>query len=167
MPKLNGESLRQAAGAFGWGLASGLTAGPLIFGSAFAGYRVGRGGRGGGGLLLAAVGLLAGFVVTLAWLVSQMVSSGCPSCVDALIIAPPTFGILLVPLAVGYWFGRRSKGTENVHSPTRRLMSRWSGSAPGRAYGRLIDVGLRGRLVVVAATLALVYLLGLLASSKK
>jgi hypothetical protein len=46
-------------------------------------------------------------------------------------------------------------------------MSRWSGSAPGRAYGRLIDVGLRGRLVVVAATLALVYLLGLLASSKK
>jgi len=65
------------------------------------------------------------------------------------------------------WSETRPKGTENVHSPTRRLMSRWSGSALGLAYGRLKDGGLRGRLVVVAATLALVYLLGLLASSKK
>jgi len=64
--------------------------------------------------------LLAGFVVTLAWLVGQMVSSGCPSCVDALIFAPPTFGILLVPLAVGYWFGRRShrRWAERARLPT-------------------------------------------------
>jgi hypothetical protein len=74
---------------------------------------------------------------------------------------------IVIVLLTLIWVRDCPKGTENVHSPTRRLMSRWSGSAPGRAYGRLIDLGLRGRFVVVAATLALVYLLGLIATSKK
>jgi hypothetical protein len=52
--------------------------------------------------------MLVGFSITLTLLVLSMVNSGCPSCVDGLIVAPGTFVFLLVPLTFGYWLSRRS-----------------------------------------------------------
>jgi hypothetical protein len=54
------------------------------------------------------VGLLAGFVCYATWLVGGAVTSGCPSCIDAVIVLPWVFLVLLVPFVVGYWLGRRS-----------------------------------------------------------
>jgi len=54
--------------------------------------------------------MLVGFVLIITLLIPAMVGPGCPSCVDMFILAPPTFGILLVLFAVGYGFGRWSRG---------------------------------------------------------
>ncbi len=62
------------------------------------------------------------------------------------------------------WSQTRPNEPVDVHSPYGRLMQRWNSSVLGRAYERLHGQGLRGRLVVVAAMLALVYLLGLIAT---
>jgi hypothetical protein len=94
--------------AFGWGLFSGYTFGPLIVGSAVVGYLIGKSGGGRRTLAIASLGMLAGFAITMTFLVTSMVNSGCPSCVDALIVAPGAFLFLLAPLAFGYWLSRRS-----------------------------------------------------------
>jgi hypothetical protein len=95
----------RVAAPMGLGFASGLVAGPLWLGSAVPGYLVGRAGL---GAALPVGGLIAGFVCTAAWLVNGMVTSGCPSCIDALIVLPWVFPFLLVPFGVGYWLGKRS-----------------------------------------------------------
>lgn len=90
----------------GLGLASGALMGPMALGTAIPGYVVGRAGAGRG---LAIVGLFVGFVCSGVWLVTSMVAQGCPSCIDALIVLPWIFPIMLGPFAVGYWLGRRSR----------------------------------------------------------
>jgi hypothetical protein len=94
--------------AFGWGLFSGYTFGPLIVGSAVVGYLIGKSGGGRRNLAIASLGMLVGFSITMTFLVTSMVNSGCPSCMDALIVAPGAFLFLLGPLAFGYWLSRRS-----------------------------------------------------------
>jgi hypothetical protein len=95
----------RVAAPIGLGFASGLVFGPLWLGTVVPGYLVGRAGL---GRALPVVGLLAGFVCSAAWLVNGMVTSGCPSCIDAVIVLPWTFLFLLPPYAVGYWLGKRS-----------------------------------------------------------
>ncbi|MEO5940634.1 MAG: hypothetical protein ABIQ76_07080 [Candidatus Limnocylindrales bacterium] len=104
-------------GAFAWGLVSGALLGPLLIGAAFAGYRVGYTGRGFGGFAITALGLLAGSAVAMVLLINGAVKSGCPSCVDAFIVAPAAFFFLLGPLAIGYWLGRRSYDRWRVSEP--------------------------------------------------
>ena len=87
------------------GFVSGLVAGPLFLGSIVPGYLVGRAGLGRGRPIL---GLFAGFVIYATWMVNGMVTSGCPSCVDAIIVLPGVFLFLLLPFALGHWLGRRS-----------------------------------------------------------
>ena len=95
----------RVAAPVGLGFASGLVAGPLWFGTAIPGYLVGRAGLGRG---LPVMGLLAGFACFAAWLVTGMVNSGCPSCIEALIVVPWAVPFLLAPFAFGYWLGKRS-----------------------------------------------------------
>ena len=148
MPDRTGESLVQrAAGwpsrhprvvAFSWGLFSGYTFGPLLVGSAVVGYLVGKSGGGLTSLGVSALGMLAGFVMTLTLLVSSAVNSGCRSCVDIFIVAPGVFGMLLIPLGLGYWFSRRSsrpaaepgdaQGTDTAETDRAgRAQSDWRG----------------------------------------
>jgi hypothetical protein len=87
---------------------SGYTVVPLLVASAVVGYLVGKSGGGLRSLGVSALGMLAGFVMTLTLLVSSAVTSGCRSCVDIFVVAPGVFGMLLMAVAVGYWFGRRS-----------------------------------------------------------
>src|SRR4051812_29432659 len=100
----------RVAAPIGLGFVSGLLFGPLWIGSVVPGYLVGRTGL---GRALPIVGLFAGFASSAAWLVNGMVTSGCPSCIDAVIVLPWTFLFLLAPYATGYWLGKRSfRGSE-------------------------------------------------------
>ncbi len=85
------------------GVLSGLLFGPMFFGSAIPGYLVGKAGT---GARICAAGLFFGFAVTTVGMVNAMVASGCPSCVDALIVAPYASVFLLVPFGIGRLVGR-------------------------------------------------------------
>jgi hypothetical protein len=87
------------------GVASGLVFGPMWIGTAVPGYVVGRTNS---GAKACAAGLFIGFAFTMFWLVKSMVDSGCPSCVDAVLVAPYTYLLLLVPFAVGRFLGQRA-----------------------------------------------------------
>jgi hypothetical protein len=41
-------------------------------------------------------------------MISSMVNNGCPSCVDAVIVAPMAVVLFIPPLAMGFWLGARS-----------------------------------------------------------
>src|SRR4051794_11853610 len=94
------------------GFPSGIGFGPLFLGSSVAGYLVGRAGLGRRNL---ALGLCLGFFCGATWLVNGMVASGCPSCVDAVIVLPEVLVFLLVPLAIGHAMGRRSLRRREAH----------------------------------------------------
>jgi hypothetical protein len=111
----------RVAAPLGLGFGSGLTFGPFLLGSAIPGYLVGRAGLGGARSVL---GLFGGFICYAAWLVNAMVASGCPSCIDAVIVLPWTFLFLLIPFAVGYWLGRRSyRSTRQAAVSGSRIIS--------------------------------------------
>jgi hypothetical protein len=108
-PAVGCTARHRFVGPLGLGLAAGLTGGGFFIGSSVSGYIVGRAGVGTAGLLLSAGGLLGGLAVVVALGVNSAVSSGCPSCVDALIALPGALMLFLVPFAIGYWLGRRAQ----------------------------------------------------------
>ena len=99
---------------FLWALGSGLLLGPLWVGAAVVGFFI---GRAGGSYRAAALGSLLGGVAITVFMVKAMVSSGCPSCVDALIVAPFTILVLVGTLGVGYAVGRAAGRRRERSSP--------------------------------------------------
>ena len=96
------------AGPLTWGLASGLTGGPLFFGSFLPGWAMGLAGGGAQRVWLSIGGMFAGFALVVGFVIVSSMDT-CPSCVDAVIVAPFSFIFLLLPYAVGYWFGLRRR----------------------------------------------------------
>ena len=114
MPNAARKVRQSTASDFTWGLLSGLTLGPMWIGTGVLGFFVGR--RGPGGLLTAAFGLFIGFMAIVALIVGGS-SQSCPSCIDALIVAPFTFVMLLPVLLVGHWLGIRSYRRRTAADP--------------------------------------------------
>jgi hypothetical protein len=85
------------------GVLSGLLFGPVLLGAAVPGYLVGKAGA---GKWICAAGLFVGFAVTTVGMVNAMVGSGCPSCVDAMIMAPVAYVFLLIPFGIGCLLGQ-------------------------------------------------------------
>ena len=98
---------RRIAAAFAWGMVSRLLAGPMYLGSLVPGYLVGRTGLGKPALASVCGGFLVGITATMVFMISSMVSSGCPSCIDASIVAPFAVVLFIPPLAIGFWLGQR------------------------------------------------------------
>ena len=88
------------------GVLSGLLYGPVLIGAVVPGYLVGKAGA---GKSICAAAMLVGFAMTTVGMVNAMVGSGCPSCVDAMIMAPFAYVFLLVPFGVGCLLGSRRR----------------------------------------------------------
>ena len=94
------------AGPLTWGLASGMTFGPLFLGSFLPGWAMGLAGGGAQRVCLSIAGMFAGFALVVGLVIGSSLET-CPSCVDAVIVAPFSFIFLLLPYGIGYWFGLR------------------------------------------------------------
>ncbi len=99
---------RRFAGPLSWGLLSGLTLGPLLFGAAIPGYVIGRAGGGRERVLLWIVGMLLGITLLIGWIIASSANPTCHSCVDSVIILPFTSMYVVIPYGVGHWLGRRA-----------------------------------------------------------
>ncbi len=99
---------RRFVGPLSWGILSGVTLGPIVFGAAIPGYVIGRAGGGRERVLLWIGGMLLGLLLLAGWIISSSANSTCPSCVDSVIILPFTSLYLLIPYGVGHWLGRRA-----------------------------------------------------------
>jgi hypothetical protein len=115
VPKLNligraaGWTARHPrAGPFAWGLTAAAAGLFTLIGSSVPGYIVGRAGVGRAGLVLSACAFVIGFEIVVALEISRAASS-CPSCADALILAPVGSLLFLIPFVIGYWLGNRAK----------------------------------------------------------
>ncbi|HEX5012838.1 MAG TPA: hypothetical protein VFV72_01675 [Candidatus Limnocylindrales bacterium] len=96
---------------FALGFASGITGGGVLLGGVVLGYVVGRSGLGAAGAAVGAIGSILGSTILFAWLVWGMVSSGCPSCIDAVIfgwMVPLFYAVpFLIGCGIGSWrYGR-------------------------------------------------------------
>jgi len=109
-----GRADRRLPAAFAWGMVSGLLAGPMFFGSLVTGYFVGRTGLAKPALACVSGGFLVG-TATIVFMISSMVSGGCPSCIDSAIVAPFALALFLPPLAIGFWAGSRSTRSSAAH----------------------------------------------------
>ena len=108
---------RRFVGPLSWGLLSGLTLGPLVFGAAIPGYIIGRAGGGRERVLLWIGGLLLGITLLIGWIIASSANSACHSCVDSVIILPFASIYLLIPYGIGHWLGRRAWRKAQPSSP--------------------------------------------------
>ena len=106
--EIGGPSLFQrhrVALPFALGFISGLTGGGLLVGGVFLGYPVGRSGAGSSGAGIGVVGSIIGSAILIAWAVWSMVDGGCPSCIDAVIVAWIVPFMYVVPFVIGCALG--------------------------------------------------------------
>jgi hypothetical protein len=96
------------------GMFSGVTLAGLIVWGAMAGFLIGRSPAAGRGVVIGSLGSIVSSSVMFAWLALSMVSSDCPSCVDAAIFGWMVTFLTLVPFLIGGGIGvaRRQRRKE-------------------------------------------------------